>query len=220
MDKINIKSIKSKYILRVTFDYLQQNKFLELIKYNKSIQNILDINKASYKEYKQLEIEVIPGNIQCESKIINIIFEKDKPYYHIYFDDNKEEKKEYLINEKDQVQKIKVIIDYEVKSLPCLFKDCRFIKKINIIKCHRKDLEDINSMFCGCSSLIELNLANLNTDKVTDISWIFYECSLLKEIKLPNFNTNNVTKMDGIFQKCSSLKEINLSNFNIDKVTE
>ena len=35
MGKINIKRIKSKYVLRKIFDNLQQNKFLEIIKYNK-----------------------------------------------------------------------------------------------------------------------------------------------------------------------------------------
>ena len=50
MDKANIKKIKAKYILKHIFDLLPRNKCLNIIKYNKSIQNKLDININDYKE--------------------------------------------------------------------------------------------------------------------------------------------------------------------------
>ena len=57
-------------------------------------------------------------------RIININEDKAS-YYHIYFNDNNEEiKNKYKINEEDKVTKIKIIIDYQVKSFNGLFCGC------------------------------------------------------------------------------------------------
>ena len=54
----------------------------------------------------------------------------DKEYYHIYFDNSKEEiKRNYLIK-KDKVKIIKIIINYQVKSLKKLFYNCDCISSI------------------------------------------------------------------------------------------
>ena len=54
--------------------------------------------------------------------MVNLFILKKKIYYHIYFNDNKEEvKNKYEINKKDKVKKIKIIIDYQVKSFKDLF---------------------------------------------------------------------------------------------------
>ena len=42
-------------------------------------------------------------------------------YYHIYFNNNKAEIKRNYLEEKDQIKTIKIIIDYQVKSLEDLF---------------------------------------------------------------------------------------------------
>ena len=236
---INIKSI---YILKQIFDKIKQRKFLELIRYNKIIQNRLnkDINDF-IKEYSKIEIELIPKE-KIYGEFINIYY--DKTYYHIYFNNNKKEMKRNFISEDDYVRKIKIILDYEVKSLFTLFQDCECIKKINFIKFYRNNitnmsymfnncsaLEEINfnefktenvinmsNMFDGCSSLIELDLSNFNTNNVSNMSFMFYECFSLKKINLINFNTNKVTNMSFMFRGCSALKELDISNFNINNV--
>ena len=71
-------------------------------------------------------------------------------YYHIYLDDSKNEIKRNYITKKDKFSKIKIIIDYEIKSLIELFKDCPFIYSINFIKFNRRDITNINNMFSGC----------------------------------------------------------------------
>ena len=47
--------------------------------------------------------------------------ENDKKYYHIYFNGNKEEIKRNYLNENENVSKLKIIIDYQVKSFKKLF---------------------------------------------------------------------------------------------------
>lgn len=54
------RKIRSHYILNGIFGYLNQQSILEIIKYNKSLLNILNKNINDYiKEYKRIEIEII-----------------------------------------------------------------------------------------------------------------------------------------------------------------
>ena len=81
------------------------------------------------------------------SKFINIK-EKDKEYYHIYFNDNKEKEiKRKNLNEDDKVTKINIIIDYQVTSFSYLFSDCKSIESINFKKFYRNNIIDMH----GCS---------------------------------------------------------------------
>ena len=105
-------------------------------------------------------------------------------YYHIYFNDNKEEIKRNYFNKNDNVSKIKIIIDYQVKSFEELFYYCECIEYINFKKFYRNNINNMGSMFWECSSLKELNLSNFNTNNVTNMEGMFYECSSLKELNL------------------------------------
>ena len=49
-------------------------------------------------------------------KIINSK-EEEKQYYHIYFNDNKDEIKKYSVSKNDNISKIKIIIDYQINHL-------------------------------------------------------------------------------------------------------
>ena len=118
----NLKNIKSNYILSKIFIYLKIMKKLRIVNYNKKIQKRLNITNEDYKEYSSIEIEIIPIK-DYYGRFININ-EDDKLYYHIYFNGNKEEiKNKYEIEEEDKVTKIKIIIDYQVKSFKELFKE-------------------------------------------------------------------------------------------------
>ena len=135
-------------------------------------------------------------------EFINIDNE-DEIYYHIYFNDNKEEIKRKYFNKNDNVSKIKIIIDYQVKSFGHLFFDCKCIGYICFKKFYRSNINNMEGMFDGCSSLKELNLSNFNTNNVTKMGGMFFGCSSLKELNLSNFNTNNVTLMYEMFYGCS-----------------
>ena len=214
-----LSNIKSNYILSKVYNNMTQKKSLKIVKYNKLIQNRLNISIKNYKEYYEIEIDII----QCKDKygkFININ-KNDKIYYHIYFNDNKEEiKDKYEIKEEDKVTKIKIIINYQVKSFEKLFYYCKCIESINFKKFSRNNINinNMSYMFYGCSSLKILNLSNFITNKVTNMSYMFSLCSSLKDINLSNFNTNNVTNMSYMFLGCSSLKKLNLSNFITDNV--
>ena len=136
-------SIKSRYILSKIYDIMTQKKKLEIVRWNKKIQNRLNLDIKDYKEYSEafssIEIEIIPTKDKYGG-FINI-YENDKLYYHIYFNDNKEEiKNKYRINKKDKVTKIKIIIDYQVKSFKGLFYWCECIKSINFKKFYRNNV--------------------------------------------------------------------------------
>ena len=215
-------NVKSKIILGKIFDYLKRNKSLEIMKCNKKLQNRLNLSINDYKEYSQLytsiEIELIPDNKEYGT-VINID-DKDKEYYHIYFDNLKFENKSNILFKDEKVKKIKIIIDYQALSFKGLFTDCKCVSSICFKKFYRTNIIDMSYMFSGCSSLKELNLSNFHTDNVTDMSYMFSGCSLLNELNISNFNTNNVTNMNSMFSQCSSLKKINLSNFNTNNVTD
>ena len=147
-------------------------------------------------------------------EIRNKSFKKliNKKYFHIYFNDNKEEIKKTKLNKEDKVSIINITIDYQIESFYELFYYCECIESINFKKFYRNNVNNMGRMFSGCSSLKELNLSNFNTNNVTNMWGMFYECSSLKELNLSNFNTKNVTDMEEMFDGCSSLKELNISN--------
>ena len=121
-------------------------------------------------------------------KFINIKKE-DKKYFHIYFNDNKKKEIENTsLNKKDNVSKISIIIDYQIKSFSELFYYCECIESIKFKKFYRNNVTDMSGMFSECSSLKELNLINFNTNNVTNMSGMFYECSnqLKMQIKTQN----------------------------------
>ena len=184
-----IESLKSDYFLQKLYDNMTKKKKLEIVKYNKRIQNRINLSVKNYKEYSEtfttIEIEILPIKDKY-GKFININ-ENDELYYHIYFNDNKEEiKNKYEINKKDKITKIKIIIDYQVKSFKSLFFWCFCIESINFKKFYRNNISDMSGMFNGCSSLKEFNLNNFNTNNVTDMSAMFYGCSKELIMKIQN----------------------------------
>ena len=93
-------------------------------------KNINDYIKAGKIEIELILIEKGYGEfIQCENY----------DFYHIYFNDKKEEIKRNYLKENEKISKIKIIIDYQIKSLKKIFRECECIKKINFISFNRKD---------------------------------------------------------------------------------
>ena len=129
--------IKSNYILKKIFRNLKQNKYMNIIKYNKNMQKRINLEINDYKEYyKKIEIEIIikENRYSCRSQDYLINIKKDEDYcYHIYFNDNNEEIKRNYLNENEKVQKIIIIIDSGIKSFKKLFYKCYEFQKINFI---------------------------------------------------------------------------------------
>ena len=217
----NLDNIKSKYILKKIFGNLNTKKLLKIIRYNIKNQNRLGINIKNYIEFFEtktaIEIEIIPQKNQF-GKFINISNKEDELYFHIYFNNNIEEVKKYDITQKDNVQTIKIIIDYQIKSFSKLFYRCKCIESISFKKFSRNDITDISYMFYNCSLLKNINIYNINTNNVIDMSHMFNGCNSLIKLDLSNFNTNKVNNMSYMFCYCNSLKELNISNFNTKNV--
>ena len=53
-------------------------------------------------------------------------------------------KHEYYIEEKDKVTKIKITIDYQVKSFKKLFFKCKCVESINFKKFYRNNITDMS----------------------------------------------------------------------------
>ena len=125
----------------------------------------ININNNDYKEYSEtyssieIEIEIKPV-VNKYDKIINFKREDEK-YYHIYFNNDKKEIKRNYLNENDNIEKIQIMIDYQIKSFGKLFYNCKCIKYICFNKFYRNNINNMGYMFCGCSSLKELNLSIL-----------------------------------------------------------
>ena len=69
----NLIFIRSNHILKQIMVNLSTNKLLDIIRYNKKLQNNLNKNIDFYKEYTNIEIEIIPKKINPE---ILLIFQK------------------------------------------------------------------------------------------------------------------------------------------------
>ena len=122
-------NLKSDYFVIKIFDLMKKNKALEIMKYNKKIQKRLNINIKNYIEYSQLyssiELELKITNDKYE-KFINIP-DKEKEYFHIYYDYSNKEIKRYYLEDNEKVKRIKIIINYQVKSFKLLFNNCNCI---------------------------------------------------------------------------------------------
>ena len=196
------ENVKSTFFLQKMFANMLKNKYLSIIKYCKNIQKRMDLNINDYKEYSEkytsIELEIIPIK-NIIQKFINVkkgdlnnlqvvkdTIKEDEKYFHIYFNDSKEEiKRQYLIKDDlDKVKKIKIIIDYQVLSFEKLFQGCTSIESICFKKLYRKNIKNMNYMFNECLNLKEIKFSHFNTDNVTNMSYMFGFCSPLKELNL------------------------------------
>ena len=149
-------NIKSTYFIKKLFEHIKRSKHLEIIKYNKIMQNIFEISINNYREYFEtftpIEIEVIPiKNKKC--RFINNISKEQESYIHIYFNEGIKEEKKFILEENEEIDKIKIVIDPQIISFKGLFKFCKFIESIYFKKFNRTNIIDMSDMFNWCSSL-------------------------------------------------------------------
>ena len=218
-----LDNIKSLYILKAIFTNLSKRKYLCLIIHNKKLQSKLNISIDTYiKYYNQIEIEIIPDKnpINNNNKFINIMDERDKSFYHIYFNNENVEIKRNYFTINEDVSKIKVLIDMEVKSIEGLFYECYSIKEIKFIKFNRTDFNNYQYMFYFCLNLENIDIKKLKTNNVENMDNMFFLCEKLEKLDLSNFITDKVKTMLNMFDSCSSLKELNISNFKFNDSTD
>ena len=140
-------NLQSDYFIQKFFGFMPERKSLETIRYNKSIQKRINININHYKAYSEtktsIELDIIPIMKSRYDKFINIA-EEDKKYFHIYFNNNKKKEIENMsFNIDDNVTKISIIIDYQIKSFSGLFYNCWSIESIEFKKFYRNNVTDM-----------------------------------------------------------------------------
>ena len=169
--KAYFQNIKSDFILKKIFNFMKKNKFLDIMKYNKELQKRFNLCINDYKDYFQLyspieiELKIFRYN---HGNFINIS-DDEKDYYHIYFDNSKEEIKRNYFNKDDYVKNIKIIIDYQVKSFNELFAYCKCVNSISFKKFHRTNITDTVKIFDSCLLLKEIHFSNFVTDSMTEM---------------------------------------------------
>ena len=135
-ERVNIEKIGSDYFLELIFTHMKMNRKLKIMKPNKKLQKHLNLILKDYKEfailYSSIEIELKVSDNKYGT-FINI-HNKEKEYYHIYFDNSVEEIKRNRIQKDENFKKIKIIIDYQVLFFKRLFANCKCISSITIKK--------------------------------------------------------------------------------------
>ena len=107
-EKINqLENIKSRYILKKLFNHIIIKKSLGISKYNNKLKKIINLNINDYKEYSEqyssIEIEIKLA--QDKNDIFINIKKEDEIYFHIYFNNNKEEEiKRSSINKDEEIK--------------------------------------------------------------------------------------------------------------------
>ena len=87
----SLNKVRSKYILAQIFDNLQQEKKIEIVRYNKNLRKKLKIRITDYKKaFSKIEIDIIPKENEF-GRFIHIPNTTNKSNYIIYFNDNKKE---------------------------------------------------------------------------------------------------------------------------------
>ena len=103
--KVYLENLKSDFFLIKVFNMMEKYKMLEIMKYNKKLQKRFNLNINNYKEYSQLyssiEIE-LKLDKKFSGKFINIP-DSMKDYYHIYFDNSKEETNKTCLNKNEKI---------------------------------------------------------------------------------------------------------------------
>jgi len=135
--------VKSYYIIKKIFGYTTERKSLEIIRHSKSIQKRININFNHYKAYSEkyssIELDIIPMKGEYYD-FININ-EEDKKYIYIYFNDNKTKEIENIyFYKEDNVSKISIIIDFQIKSFSNLFDCYVCIESIKFKKFYRNNI--------------------------------------------------------------------------------
>ena len=232
----SLLNVNSKYILELIFNNISQRKFLNIIRYNEKLQNLLNKTIVDYyEEYSKIVIIEITLSIPQSEKL----YGKLSKYNNIYINGNKEEFKKDYFDSEDNGKTI-TIKEYSVCYFPLkIFHDWKYVEKFDIIKYQRpkikdasymfrnfENLREINiydfpdscinmaDMFCQCNSLEKVKFHNFKGEYVKDMSRMFEECRNLKEVDFSNFNTENVVDMNSMFFKCYKLQKLNVTCFN------
>ena len=212
------KNVKSNYLLKNIFSYINDRKLLRIIKYNKKIQKRIGFTKKNFENYFNIKFEIIPIDcidfdnnlINCKIDCVNYAKINGK-YLNL-------KKKGIFVPTEEKVEIIELSINTIDISLEGLFQNCLYIKEISFIGFKRDNFRDFGGMFQDCYNLEKINFHEFKSYEVIDMSYMFCGCKKIRNLDLSKFNTSNVLNMEYMFFCCSNLVKINLSSFDTSKV--
>ena len=123
--KFGFENLKSNFIFKKIFEYMQKVKILKITRFNKKLQKKLLLNINDYKEYNYqlyystIDIELKP-DYYLSGKFINIS-DENKNDFIIYFNNSNEIIRRNNLKENEKVKIIKIKINYRIKSFKDLF---------------------------------------------------------------------------------------------------
>ena len=213
-NKSILKRIKSKYIYKIIFDYINNENFkLKLFNYSKYFQNILGLKLFDYKEkfFDNLDINLNEyfykdsGKFPMQKPLLKQMLESDLKEYKLDFNFIQK----YLINSLNK--KIKALID-QFNNRASIFSDLYinisspffdFISQSEIFEYFGMIIFiDIINLFAFKEDLISF-LNNLNiSSKISSFVFFYrepYQIDYLKEYKI-KINFENIKKLQIIQQ--------------------
>ena len=138
---------------------------------------------------------------------------------------NSQEKINYYLDKSQNLNRITVVFDLELKDINIDFSlfnvetDCEINvyldnKKVHLIR--ENQIFKYNIQKEGKYTFEIVFPEDLDT---SNIQYFFNECSKIVSIDFSNFNSSNITNMEGMFKLCKKLKEIiGLEKFNTKNV--
>ena len=108
----------------------------------------------------------------------------------------------------------------KVINMSNLFRNCNYLKSIDLSKLDTSETEDMSYMFAGLKSIYNLDISEFNSSKVVNMSHMFQECNYLSSLNLKNFDTSLVIDMSYMFSNCQKLTSLDLSNFKTNQVLD
>ena len=240
-----LNKIKSKDILKELFTFVGEKIELNLLKYNKFLQNRVDLSLKDYESFKNIII-FIKFDVDYVNELRNEYKElKNKIDNKNY--ENEEQKKKLTgdLNSKEQELKksrfmglpffnqyrefIKIFYitgqdkseEAENSAFYNFLDESKPIPDIKISIDKNANITDCFSMFANCTTVKEIEFVKFYTKDVTSMRHMFYFCSHLRHLDLTNFDTSNVTTMFGLCKKCHNLETFKISEkFVTSKVTD
>ena len=95
--KSNLDNLKIDSFLKLLFGLMNKKKLLEIVKLNKNLQKLMNLNIKDYQQYSEsyssIELELKLTKNDSYGDFTKILGRKEENYYHIFFDDSKEEAK-------------------------------------------------------------------------------------------------------------------------------
>ena len=229
-NRTGLQKLNSKYILKQIFDNLKDIRAYEIFRYNKNIQQKLNIDINSYRELSQEKSPIIIEIIPVEDKhgtIFNYV-SGNTGYFHMYFNDSNkeedsnelgkeelEEEEEEEKEEKEEKEKDKgKEKEKEKEKVKEEKEDNVKVKKIKLVIDH--EVDSFENLFENCNCIESITFKRFTRINIQNMRSMFWQCSNLKEVNLDKFTTDNVTNFSWMFYRCSQLKRINMSHINID----